>query len=98
MAHLGHISAAKSQFGHRNIMRTEINEPKEGDYFTFKKNGEDWPIVTCDEEIIQTFFSSSPRPKTARQPDGTWGRDYKIGGLLINDRRFPAIDLATLQL
>ena len=85
-------------FGHRNIMQTEINEPKEGDYFCVKKHGEDWPIVICDEEILQTFFANHPRPLSARRADGSWGKDYKTGGFSINDRRFPALNLETLEL
>ena len=79
-------------------MQTEINEPQEGDYFSIKKNGEDWPIVTCDEEMIRTYFTSLPRPESARQEDGTWLRDYKLGGRLISERRFPLLDLGKLEL
>ena len=79
-------------------MQTDINEPKEGDYLCIKKNGEDWPIVICDEEIIQTFFTQPPRPRSARRADGTWEKDYKAGGFLISDRRFPAINLGTMEL
>ena len=79
-------------------MQTEINEPQDGDYFTIKQNGDDWPIVTCDEEIIRTYFTRLPRPESARQPDGTWGRDYKVDGCLIGERRFPFIDLGKLEL
>ncbi len=92
------LSSARIPSGHKNIMQTEINEPKEGDYFSIKKNGEDWPVVICDEEIIQTFFARSPRPESARQADGTWVRDYKTGGISSSDRRFPAINLGTLEL
>ena len=76
-------------------MQTEINEPTEGDYFTIKKDGEDWPIVICDEEIIRSFFADLPRPRSARQADGTWEKDYKCS---INDRLFPAIYLGSLEL
>lgn len=79
-------------------MQTEINEPKEGDYFCTPKNGEDWPIVICDEEIIQTFFAQVSRPRSARRADGTWGNDYKAGALSVSDRRFPALNLGTLEL
>lgn len=79
-------------------MQNEINEPREGDYLSSKKDGEDWPIVICDEEMIQTFFTRSPRPGNARQADGTWEKDYKAGGFSISDRRFPALYLGTLIL
>ena len=99
MAHLGHtLSSFTTSVGHRNIMQTEINEPQEGDYFTIKHNGDDWPIVTCDEEIIETYFKRLSRPESARQADGTWERDYKIDGCLIRERRFPFIDLGRLEL
>lgn len=63
-----------------------------------KQDGEDWPVVICDEEIIQTFFTRSPRPGSARQADGSWGKDYKAGGFSISGRRFPALCLGTLKL
>ena len=79
-------------------MQTEINEPKEGDYFCVKKHGEDWPVVICDEEILQTFFALQLRPVSARRADGSWGKDYKAGGFSISDRSFPAINLGNLEL
>ena len=79
-------------------MQTEINEPKEGDYYCIKKDGEDWPIVICDEEIVQTFFTDLPRPGSARRADVSWEKDYKAGGFSISDRRFPAINLGTMEL
>ena len=88
----------KNPTGYRNIMQTEINEPKEGDYFSIKRDGEDWPVVICDEEIIQTSFSSLSRPEGARRADGTWSREYKAGGFSVSSRRFPVINLGTLEL
>lgn len=79
-------------------MQTEINEPKEGDYFCTSKNGEDWPIVIGDEEIIQTFFTQVSRPRSARRADGTWEKDYKTAGFSVSDRCFPAINLGTMEL
>lgn len=97
MAYVGHRkSSIRTPFGHTNIIG--INEPTEGDYLSIKQDGEDWPIVICDEEIIQTFFTQSARPGSARQADGTWNKDYKTGGSSISDRRFPAISLGTLKL
>ena len=79
-------------------MQTKINEPKEGDYLSLKQDEEEWPILICDEEIIHTFFIRSPRPGSARQADGTWSKAYRTGGSLVNERRFPAICLGTLEL
>ena len=79
-------------------MQTEINDPKEGDYFSIEKNGEDWPIVICDEEVIHTFFTHLPRPESARRADGTWEKHYKAGGVLISERSVPAVNLGTLEL
>lgn len=92
------LSSVRTPLGHPNIMQIEINEPKEGDYLSVKQDGEDWPILICDEEMVQTFFTRSPRPGNARQADGTWGKEYKAGGPSISDRRFPAIFLGTLKL
>ena len=99
MSHFAYrASSVRAPLGHRNIMQTEINEPREGDYYSVKKDGEDWPVVICDEEVIQTFFTRSPRPESARQADGTWGGSYKAGGTSISHRRFPALNLGTLEL
>ena len=92
------MPSARAPFGHRNIMQTEINEPKEGDYFCIKKHAEDWPVMICDEEILQTFCAHQPRPTSARRADGSWEKDYKAGGCSISDRRFPVINLGTLEL
>lgn len=89
----------RTPYGHTNILQPlQINEPKEGDYLCFKKDDEDWPVVICDEEIIQTFFPRSPRPSSARQAHGTWFKDYKVGGFSLDERSFPALYLGTLQL
>ena len=79
-------------------MQTEINEPNEGEYLCIKKDGEDWPVVICDDEFIKTFFGHLLRPKGARRDDGSWDRDYKAGGILFSDRRYPAIILGTMEL
>lgn len=92
------MSSVRTPFGLTNTMRLEVNEPREGDYLSIKQDGEDWPIVICDEEIIHTFFIRSTRPGSARQADGTWGKDYKAGGFSLSERRFPAIFLGTLKL
>ena len=92
------MSSVRIPSGQRNIMNTEINEPNEGDYYCVQNTREDWPVVICDEEIIQTFFSQSLRPEGARQADGTWKSDYKPGGSSISERRFPAMNLGTLEL
>ena len=84
--------------GERNIMHTEMNEPREGDYCTIKRDGEDWPVVICDEEVIQTFFTHSLRPTSARKADGNWEKGYEAGGFSVSDRRFPAIYLGSLEL
>ena len=79
-------------------MHTEINEPKEGDYLSYKQEGEDWPIVICDEEMAQEFSTLFARPQSARQADGTWGKDYKTGGSSFSERCYPALYLGILEL
>ena len=88
----------RTAYGHTNMLPLQINEPKEGDYLCMRKDEGDWPVVICDEEIIQTFFPHSPRPSSARQADGTWLKDYKAGGFSLNERSFPALYLGTIQL
>lgn len=69
-----------------------------GEYWCIKRDGEDWPVVICDEEIVQKFFKGKKRPENARQADGNWGKDFKAGGKLVGQRCYPAIHPGTLEL
>ena len=68
-----------------------------GDYWTIKQYDEDWPIVICDDEMVEEFFKAKKRPSNARQADGTWLRDYKIDGDRVDRRAFPALALGSMQ-
>ena len=76
----------------------EPNETVAGEFWTIKRNGEDWPIVICDEEIVCTFFKGRIRPFNARQADGNWPGDYKTGGIRESQRCYPAVQLGVLRL
>ena len=76
----------------------ERNEAVAGEFWTIKRDGEDWPVIICDEEIVWTFFKGRVRPFNARQADGTWPEDYKSGGSRVNLRCYPAVMLGKLKL
>ena len=80
------------------VPTTQPNETVAGEFWTIKRNGEDWPIVICDEEIVCTFFKGRVRPFNARQADGNWPGDYKIGGIRESQRCYPAVQLGVLRL
>lgn len=50
-------------------------EVEPGALWYVKKDGEDWPVVICDEEIVRKFFKGKPRPDNARRSDGTWAKE-----------------------
>ena len=43
-----------------------------GDYWTMKEGREDFPVVVCDDEIVEEFFEYKRRPLSAQREDGTW--------------------------
>ena len=69
-----------------------------GDLWTIKRDGEDWPVIICDEEIVLDFFKNRVRPFNARQTDGTWSKEYKPGGNRMAHRCYPAILLGKMKL
>lgn len=64
---------------------TLSQDVRPGDFWCSKIDGEDWPVVICDEEIVQRFFQEHPRPVTARQPSGLWEK------VPIASRSYPAL-------
>ena len=66
-----------------------LTEIVKGDYYIIKKDGEHWPIFICDEEIVVRFFNQ--RPANARQNNGNWHEDYKIGGKHADKRCYPTM-------
>ena len=74
------------------------NETVAGEFWIIKRDGEDWPVVISDEEIVRTFFKGRVRPFNARQADGTWPDDYKTGGTRAGLRCYPAVQLGLLRL
>ena len=80
------------------VPSSEQNGTVAGELWTIKRDGEDWPVVICDEEIVWTFFKGRVRPFNARQADGTWPEDYKPGGTRVCQRSYPAVMLGMLRL
>ena len=70
-----------------------------GEYWLAIKDGrEPWPVVICDEEMIEKFFADNPRPKNARRADGTWRKGFRPRGDLTGQKCFPAMYLGTMKL
>lgn len=70
-----------------------------GQYWLATANGlQSWPVVICDEDMVQTFFKSDWRPRSARQPDGMWKPGYRDGGMLAACRQFPVLFLGLTKL
>ena len=66
-----------------------------GDYWTVQIDGDHFPVVVCDDEIIEEFFNCKERPKSARQADGNWSAGYKLGQASASERQFPVFYLGT---
>lgn len=84
-------SSGRTPFGQLNISHA-LNEVKPGEYWCVRKDGEDWPVVICDEEIVQKFFKGKPRPANARRSDGTWAKES------ASHKCYPAVLPGTLKL
>lgn len=68
-----------------------------GDYWTVSDDGEDFPVVICDDEIIEEFFESQERPESARRADGNWNPQYKLKHARAVERAFPVFFLGSTQ-
>ncbi len=69
-----------------------------GEYWLVSKDGEqDWPVVICDEEMVQAYFRGS-RPENARKADGTWHEVFQRGSDLLGQVCFPVLYLGSLKL
>ena len=73
-------------------------EFRAGERYFLRKGLVDWPVVICDEEIVQKYFKGKERPANARQADGTWGKDYVAGGKRAGQKCYPALVPGTLKL
>lgn len=70
----------------------------EGDFWMIQRGSEHWPVVICEESIVETYFKKKGRPENARQADGKWNKAYGSGGLDKDNKCFPAVFLGTWQL
>ena len=77
----------------RSIVSRAQTETAAGEFWTIKKDGEDWPLIVCDEEMVQKYYGKKQRPANARQPDGTWADDYKNGENRVGQRCYPTLVL-----
>lgn len=71
-----------------------------GEYRCIKKDGEDWPIVICDEDMLQKFFKdqAQARPINAYRPNGTSAKEVKREDMYAGQKCYAAIFLGTLEL
>ncbi|KAL2043924.1 hypothetical protein N7G274_003444 [Stereocaulon virgatum] len=77
----------------RSIASHTQAETTAGEFWTIKKEGEDWPLIICDEEMVQRYYVKKQRPANARQPDGTWPDGYKNGENGVGQRCYPTLFL-----
>jgi hypothetical protein len=82
---------ARTPFEQFNATQTQL-EVKSGEFWCIKMNDEEWPVVICDEEILQRFFKDQPRPANARRANGTWIKDS------AGNKCYPALIPGTLKL
>ena len=67
-------------------------------WLSAKENEDPWPVVICDEELLQTLLEGQARPGNARREDGSWYKGYGPGGGLAEQRCFPTMRLETAKL
>ena len=95
------VTPAPSSLGscHYVLLKHAQTDAEAGEYWLAKKDGrEPWPVVICDEEMIEKFFADKPRPKNARRADGTWRKEFRPRGDLTGQKCFPAMYLGTMRL
>lgn len=81
------------------LLKHAQSDAEAGEYWLALKDGRDpWPVVICSEEMIEMFFSDTPRPENARRADGTWRREFRPRGDLTGQKCFPAMYLGTWKL
>ena len=81
------------------LLKAAQSDAEAGEYWLALKDGrEPWPIVICNEEMIEKFFSDNPRPANARRADGTWRKKFRPRGDLTGQKCFPAMYLGTWKL
>ena len=90
-------AAARTSLDDVNTRHAQIGA-QSGEYWLVSKDGEqDWPVVICDEDIVQSYFKGS-RPENARKVDRTWPELFQPGGNLMGQVCFPVLYLGTLKL
>ncbi|KAL9127767.1 MAG: hypothetical protein Q9217_003425 [Psora testacea] len=76
--------------------KAECDRPRQnataGQYWAVKKDGEEWPVVICDEEIVQLYFEGVGA-KGARRVDGTWDLTARPGGSQARKMILPCLSL-----
>lgn len=84
---------------HNVLLEDDRSEAEAGEYWLALKDGRElWPIVICNEEMIEKFFSEHPRPANARRAGGTWRRDFQPRGDPTGQKCFPTMYLGTWKL
>ena len=64
-------------------------------WLSAKKMEDPWPVVVCDEEMLQTLMKGKDRPANAPQENGIWRKEFRPGGDLAGQRCFPTMYLGT---
>ena len=65
---------------------------------TAKKGDKPWPVVICDEVMLQMLAKGTARPMNARMSDGTWPKEYLPGGSKQGKVTYPTLKLGVMTL
>ena len=90
------FSNVRPPSGRRNLSQTQ-DETNAREFWTVKRDGEDWPVVVCDEEMVQTFYKGTQRLFSSRVPDGTWPERCKAGEDGVSIRCYPTLLLGRMK-
>lgn len=67
-------------------------------WLSAKKYEVPWPVVICDEEMLQTLSKGGERPVNAQKANGQWRKEVLPGGVLEGSVVFPTMRLGTMKL
>ena len=67
-------------------------------WLSAKQGQAPWPVVICDEQMLQILWKGVQRPENARMADGRWPKEYRPGGKLEGRVAFPTMRLGTMKL
>lgn len=92
-------ASSNDLFDQSNALQNSAHETVAGDFWLITRLGEDWPVLVCDENMVQNFFNKEKgRPENAVQANGKWTKAYQMGGIDEEKRCFPCVFLGSYKL